>query len=333
MSTSTIPQDLADLRRDLLARVGDVSGVTSINNIADRYLNTALHDVHVHPGHIFPWNERRDYLLTHAPYSTGTVSITAAARTTVTGVSTLWNTAVAGMGFNNVRVGGKLVFEGSEEVYEVTAIASDTSLTINPRWTGDALSAATYSYFEDEYELASDFNRPIDVRSFSDAMNIPLIGPSDFRMRFPRNSTAGAVRVATLIQLSFSGNANPRYRVVFHQPPDAVEQIPYVYASTNLAVSSAGSEQAQLSATTDEPILPLRFRHILVYGAAFHWLRDKLDDTRSQEMKAEYTSIFNRMVGEISPNLDRPRFQPQHAFRTPSRLGRFDVNGRFDRGL
>src|SRR3990167_3393278 len=110
MGAATQLTDLSDLRTDLLNRIMEATGVTATNTIADRFINIALHDMHIDPGSNFPWAERRAYLTTHAPYTTGTVSITAAARTTVNGSSTLWNTAVTGFGFNNARAGGKMTF-------------------------------------------------------------------------------------------------------------------------------------------------------------------------------------------------------------------------------
>src|SRR5262245_56319140 len=130
MPTATQVTDLQDMRNDLIARVRDATGVTATNNIADRYLNMALHDIHINPGNNWPWSIRRGYLLTHSPYTTGTVSITAASRTTVTGSSTLWNTAVTGMGYNNARVGGKMMFGGFPEIYEVAVVGGNTSITI-----------------------------------------------------------------------------------------------------------------------------------------------------------------------------------------------------------
>lgn len=330
MAIATQVTDLSDLRTDLLARVREATGVTATNNIADRYLNIALHDMHLNPGGNFPWAERRAYLLTHAPYTTGTVSITAAARTTVTGSSTLWNTAVTGMGFNNARTGGKMTFSGSTEVYEVSTVTNDTTVTLVNRWTGAALSAASYAYFEDEYALASDFLRPTDLRNFSTDLNIPLIGRMEFRRRYVRNSIRQKPRVATLIQLAFSSDTTPRYRVILHPPPDDEYSVPYHYITTNLAVTSAGVEQAQMTNTTDEPIVPLRYRHAIVFHALYHWYRDRKDDTRSQEAKAEYVDIMSRISGDTTIGQDRPRFAPNYSRYLPGRSGRFDGGAYFD---
>src|SRR3990167_8481884 len=143
VSTSTLPTDLSDLQNDLIQRVRDETGITTTNTIATRFLNIGLADMHSDPGSVFPWAARRAVLITHAPYTAGTVGVRAAARTTVTGASTLWNTAVTGFGFNNARIGGKMVFSGLSEIYDVSAVGSDTAITISPQWVGSALSAAT----------------------------------------------------------------------------------------------------------------------------------------------------------------------------------------------
>ena len=113
MSATSQVTTLSDLRTDFLYRVREQTGVTAINNVADRYLNIALHDIHINPGNLVPWAVRSGTLTTHATYTTGTASITiATSRTAVTGASTTWNTAATGYSFNNVRARGKIVFSG-----------------------------------------------------------------------------------------------------------------------------------------------------------------------------------------------------------------------------
>jgi hypothetical protein len=308
MSSSTSPVDLADLRTAFYNRMRDKT-TTALDAIVDQFLNVGLVDMHINPITYPYWAERRATLITHAPYSTGTVSIAAAARTTVTGASTAWNTAVTGFGFNNARAGGKIKFGGVNEVYEVSAVGSDTALTLATNYTGDAITDGDYTYFEDEYALASDFLKPADMRLFSGDWKISLIGRQDFRRRYVRNDTAGKPTVATLIQLEFSGSTTARPRVVLHPYPSDEMSIPYSYITTNLAVSSAGAVQTQMTATSDEPILPFRYRMGIVYNAIYHYYRDRKDDTRSQEAKAEYVDFMSRMANDAGiGQQDRPRF-------------------------
>ena len=333
MSSSSQPTDLADLRTDLLGLVGEPTGSTAINVIADRYLNKALHDIHIDPGHNWPWASRRAYLVTHDDYTTGTVSITiATSRTAVTGVSTTWNTAATGYSFNNARAGGKIVFSGETDVYEVSSVTTDTALVLLNTYIGTAnLSGASYIYYEDEYALAADFLRPLDMRNFSTDADIPFIGPMEFRRSYPRNSYRAKPKVATLFQLGFSGGTTPRYRVVLAPVPDANYSLPYDYITSYLAVSSAGTEQTQLSATTDEPIIPLGFRHIISLRAAMDWLLFRKDDTRYTAVKGEFAELMQRMAGTSNIGQDRPRIRVNIGkYFGPYRMGRFDVGDRFD---
>ena len=330
MSSTTQVTNFQDLYTDLIDRVRDnISGSATVV-LAKRYINTALQDMHVNPGNNFIWQQRRGTLITHAPYTTGTIAIASSARTTVTGTDTLWNTAVTGFGFNNARAGGKIAISESSEIYTVSTVSSDTSITLESMYTGDTISGQSYTYYEDEYALASDFLRPIDFNLFSMDWNIPIVGALDFRRANVRNSIRGKPKLACFIHLAFSGSTSQRPRVVLSPVPDDEYAIPYWYYTANLAVTSAGVAQESLSDDSDEPIVPLRFRHAIVFHALYHWYRDMKNDTRSQEAKAEYTDIMTRALGDKWVGEQRPQIIPMTS-RGGRLRQRFDVNNRFDR--
>ena len=173
-----------------------------------------------------------------------------------------------------------------------------------------------YRYYQDEYALASDFFRLIDARQFSDVMNIPVLGSQEFYRAVPRNATrSGAPRCATIIELGPSGSTDWRPRVVFYPHPDRTYSIPYRYITRNLAVSSVGAAQTEMSADADEPIIPVRYRHILISYAAFIWYRDQKDDQRGQEAYQEYVDGVKRIAGDSSPQRDFPRLVPARRYR------------------
>lgn len=309
MSSTTQPTDFSDLYTALLNAVrADTSQTTTVTQ-AKRYINTALLDMHVGFWEKMPWAERRATLTLQAPYSTGTVSISKGS-TTLTGSSTEWATA-NDFSVNNARAGGKITIAGSEEVYEVSSVGSDTSITLASAFIDADVSGETYRYFEDEYALASDYLRPVDITSFADNMYIELIGRLDFRRQYPRNSTVGSPRYATIIDLPFSGDTTPVRKVRFAPPPETNYVIPYSYITSNLAVSSSGTAQASLSSDDDEPIVPLRYRHAIVFHALYHWYRDHKDDSRSQEAKAEYVDLMTRVVSDQEIGSQRPRLAPR----------------------
>ena len=334
MSATTQPTSFIDLFTDLLNRVRADTGVTATSNQAKRYINTALQDMHIGMAERVPWAERRAVLRTQQDYTTGTVAATQGS-TTLTGTSTLWNTA-NNFSVNNVRAGGKIKI--GREVYEVSSIASDTSLTLATALVGTTASGLGYTYFEDEYALASDFLRPVDARYFDANRSIEIIGRADFRRFYPRNDVPGSPRIATLITLAPSGDVNERRRIILHPPPDEFRQIPYTYITTNLVVSSAGAGQTGFSADTDEPIVPLRYRHLIVLHALKNWYRDKENDPRGQEVSNEYIAAMLRMgadteIGSPQASIVPRRGSYRRAAKRPwSGSGRgYDVNGEFDR--
>jgi len=125
---------------------------------------------------------------------------------------------------------------------------------------------------------------------------------------------------------------------VLNPAPDTVYQIPYRYQTTYLAVSTTGTQAVDLSATTDEPIVPRRYRLALVYWAVGQWYRDRKDDARSESANAEYTDIVSRMAGDFGLDSDRPRLKIGSLRRrylagaagSPRRGGRYSTGSWFD---
>lgn len=330
MSSTSQPTTFLDLYTDLLDAVRESTTASATVAIAKRYINRALHDMHI--GSDFDWAIRRATLITHPTYTTGTVTISQG-DTAMTGASTLWNTANT-FGQTNARVGGKMTINGVE-VYDVSAVGSDTAITLGSRFIPASVSSSSYTYFEDEYALASDFFQPVDKRQFTDAWPISLIGSREFYRRYPRNTLTGTPKVATILMLEPSGSTALRPRVLLHPAPASAMVIPYRYITNFLAVTSTGSTATDLVNNTDEPIVPLRYRHAIVYHAKALWYEDRKDDSRSQQARADYAAIVSRIRADTTSTSDRPRLRPRLSRWKPvsRRQGhpRYDVHGEWDR--
>jgi hypothetical protein len=306
---------------------------------AKRLANTALQDIAFGLDYKLPWLERTARLLTMAPYTTGTVAISVGS-TSLVGTDTLWNTN-NDYGVKNMRNTGKITIAGGHDIYKAGTPSTDTAVTIGTRYVASsAASDEDYIYFEDEYALASDFLRPVDLQFFSDNRDITLISRKDFRRAFPRPNVSGRPRHACIIDDAFSGSATPVRRVQFYPYPDATYILPYTYITSNLAVSSAGVEASAMSSDDDQPNMPLRYRHGIVLYALYNWYRDKRDDARSQEVKAEYTDFMLRLTADIEVGTHtKAKLQPNMAsyYRDAKRPyrhgsnGRFSINNNFDR--
>lgn len=337
MSSSTQPTDFVDLYTDLLNRIRADPSIAATVTQGKRYINIALMDMHLGTREKVPWAERTSVLITQQDYTTGTVSISRGA-TALTGVSTLWNTN-NDFSVKNARVGGKIKINGPE-VYEVSAVGSDTSITLDSKYSGaDVAAGSSYTYFEDEYALASDFLRPVEQRSFTDDGEIELVDRKTFRRYFTRNSAPGRPKVATIFEKTFGSTTARVRKIVFAPPTDAFYSIPYSYITENLAVTSAGVEGVSLSADADEPIVPLQYRHIIVLHALKNWYRDKKNDPRSQIVSQEYTDAMLRLLGDHEIGSPTSSIVPRRSpyVRSASRpwrgpgSRRYDTNGAFDR--
>ncbi len=336
MSSTTQPQTFSDLYTALLNAMREDTSGTATTTQAKRYINTALQDMHIGFAESLPWAERQARLTTQAPYSTGTVSISKGS-TTLTGSSTAWNTNNS-FSVKNTRAYGKIVINGGTDVYEVSSVGGDTSITLSSAWVDTTVSAVTYQYFEDEYDLHADFLRPLDMQFFDSSRDIVLIDRTEFRRRYPRNKVVGKPQVATIIDRPFSANTTPVRRVRIYKPCDQEYTIPYSFITNKLAISSAGAAQAQLSADSDEPIVPHQYRHAIVLHALYNWYRDKKDDARSQEVRSEYTDLILRITGDTEVAARRPKIQPKmgnyrQRARGPysaGRSGRYTTGSSFD---
>ena len=309
MSATSQLTTFSDMVTELQNRVRLETGKSATENQIKRSINLALHDVHVGRFEKFPWCERHATLVTQPEYTTGTIAVTKGG-TTLTGTSTLWNTA-NDFSANNMRVGGKIVIDGKEEVYEITAVGSDTSATIGSTFIETTVTAATYVYFEDEYALASDFFRPFDMQYFDEAQSIELIGRREFRMRYPRNKTTGKPLIGSIFDKNFSSSTTPVRKIVFWKPPSEAVLLPYNYLTDQLGVDASGNGLTSLVSDSDEPTMPLQYRHVIVLGALHRWYRDKKNDTRSQEALAEYLDVLGRMIADTEIGSSRPQLRPR----------------------
>jgi hypothetical protein len=127
-------------------------------------------------------------------------------------------------------------------------------------------------------------------------------------------------------------------KIRFHPPPDDAYNIPYSYVTSNLAVDSSGAELTQLVSDDDEPIVPLRYRHAIVFHALYHWYRDKKNDSRSQEAKGEYEQVLTRIADDTeiggrhaSIRVRRDRYVSRAKRPWGGGSSRYDTNGWFDR--
>lgn len=339
MSSTSQVTTFSDLYTDLLNRVRVSSGVSATDTIAKRYINIALHDIHLGFDYKLPWCEAQFILRTKTPYTTGTIS-TSVGGSVFTGSGTAWSTNDS-YGVANAVAHGKIIVSGETNIYKISTVDSDSQVTLYTKYVGSAaLSGSAYTYFEDEYTLTSSFLRPVDFQMFSPQMNIALISRDEFRRRYPVINVSGRPRVACIVDTRTTGtNLVPLRKVIFYPYPDRAYLIPYNYISSTLAISAAGNALTSLSSDTDIPLMPLRYRHIIVQHALANWYRDRKDDARAEAAKADYNDSMMRIANDQDIATHTTfRMQPSSNYAMTSKRpytyhgGRriYDINSEFD---
>jgi hypothetical protein len=91
-------------------------------------------------------------------------------------------------------------------------------------------------------------------------------------------------------------------------------------------------------ADNDVPMLPFRYRQLIVLQAISQWYRDKKDDARATLAQGDYTTMLTRLVNDhrigantmakITPRVGAYNTQRIYSGRSSSR--RFSTNNSFD---
>ena len=306
-------------------RLGWPTTDTTLVTRANYVLNQMNRDIAVQR----PWRDlqRRSNIVLFTPVTTGNVTATLASTTLAGG------TTSPTFSTNSVAAGMKVLVAGRDEVYTVSSVESETSLTLTVAWQGATTSNVNYKIWQDEYALATDFARPVSYTNLFDRLRVQPLGLREMRERYPAPLTPADPMFYTLLKPA-TGDQRV-WRVLFYPPPDERQIIPYEYISSYMAYTSAGVGQETLSADADEPWMDERYRHILVWGALSEIYRDYKDDTRSGEARTIYVDMLKRMANDEEPTHDRPRLRPEGRMWAALRRRRtslpYDIHNRFDR--
>lgn len=144
-------------------------------------------------------------------YSTGTVSVSSAG-TTVTGSGTSWS--------SNVTVGQEILLGGTW--YPVTAVGSDTSITIGLNYAGTALSGASYvvattiSDVNIKNLYIENANVAIDTRYGKDVILDNIIGVTSVTGFQSKDSANGEMRDVRAVACSAGFNFDNAHTTIFY---------------------------------------------------------------------------------------------------------------------
>lgn len=296
---------LATIRNHVLAML-DVDDSDASSKVTD-YINMSARDIWL----AHPWRERRAEatITTVAPYSTGTVSTSGA---TVTGSGTTFPAATAaGL--------ARFAKSYSDPWYTVTTRDSATQLTLSESYAETALSGATYTLYQDVYELASGVDTLIDLRLLKASDDGPLRTLHE-RVLDEGATLPGLADHPTHYSMIASNATTAVKRVRLWPVPDAVYRVKYRYLKAYTDMSADG----------DECVVPESRRDLIICGALRWGYRLKDEYRKAQTEDARFEALLRmhwQRERDHAPLAGRlRRFDSAGPYRPSWDINTLDVN-------
>ncbi len=164
--------------------------------------------------------------------------------------------------------------------------------------------------YQDEVTLPDDFMRLAGNQVRVANRTLDMLGRVEFRHRFAGKHDINKPQYATLIDTNdaLSGIDNRKLRLF--PIPSSVERGFLTYVTKDLVTAADGEWKEEFDLDTDEPIVPRRYRHAIFLHALSNWYRDRKDDTRSQEVFAQYQQIMSRIINDTEAGQSNMRIRP-----------------------
>ena len=264
--------NLSSLRERVANATGlSTSDASSLTKI-DAWINQAYQ--HVSGLYGWPWLVKQGTLVTSADITTGTVSITAG------------DTALTFSSAPAASVAGNWMIQFtsvSDDWYDIaTHTAASTSAVLASTFNGTSnLSGASYILRKVYYSLPSDLDRIISIRQMR--TDFSLI-PVDIRYLDKALPDPDVTGIPTNYALFGLDSSNYWKMTVYPTPNAAMNLLVRYYKKIT-----------ELSATTDEPILPTKFHNAIVHCALYLYGYQYIDDTRQQESKKAFEQLIEDM--------------------------------------
>lgn len=217
------------------------------------------------------WFVRRAFISTVAPYSTGTITLTAASAT-VTGSGTTFPSTAAG---RRILVSGQIL--------DVLSYSSGTSITLTANWGGATTAGLSYVMFRDEYALPDnllEFKRILPGQSWG-------WGGQPVPVEELWEAQNGATITQKYPDLFAISNGN----LVLYPYPNAAATFAYSYYARPTPVTGTGSAsldwppaQLALLHRAYDVHLALRFGETVVgdFKKTYEIYRTMLDSTKTR---------------------------------------------------
>jgi len=269
-----------NIQTDVSSHLGLDNTLVNNTNI-ERWINITQQDI---AGRwLWNWLYARESVATSIDETAGTVSVNSGSAT-VTGVSTAFDTTD--------DVNKYIQFEGANDWYRISAVASTTSLTIETNYVESAnLSGKTYVIRELFYSLSATADRILSIRNWSSSIKVIEIDYAKMDILRPHPDSTGAS--SSFVAFGYDSSDNITFSL-WPFPDDL--RILEVRTLKRLA---------DLTADGDTSSIPGKWHHVLSAGAlalGFMYLR-KTD--MAQLWNSKYESMIEQMKAQNKSSQDQ----------------------------
>ena len=277
----------------ILGTIQDFTGDydSTSETLFTRFINMAYRDV----WSAHEWEERKAsaWVVTAAPYTTGTVSLTQGADA-VTGVGTVFPSTADTTPW---RFGASY----STPWYVVSARGGDTALTLAEDFTETTLAASNYVLYANTFSMPAAAEKVRYVL----VMQPGYTNPDPITKRTMDEMATMPVELGIPSSWCVGGNDSNGYLTVQVAPiPDGIYRMHVHYLK----------KITELSTGTDEPFLEERRRDLIIERALWHAYRFKGDNRAADQLV-----IYQRRLAEAISNETQSDSSPQ--------FKRFDSGG------
>jgi len=255
-----------NIKTAVLSKIGITD--TDVETVVKQALNDVLQEVC--QAHNFSWLYGNLSFITVKPYTTGTVSVTEGSAT-ITGTDTVW---VEGM------VGRK--FYCGNATYVISAFVSETELTLSTVYAGDTDGEATYKIYQDEYSLATDVEDILAVRQENYPQKLAKKGIEEMDRYYPQRNSFGYPSIYSIVGY----DSTDYIKIAVYPIPNQARNIYYRYKK----------RVTEMSADESTPIVPLRYRWVLVKGALYITAKHLEMGGAAQDFEREYRQGIAQLI-------------------------------------
>lgn len=289
--------------RDIIDAVREQLGVQSTDTVATNKIKRLINMVYldeVVPFKRWKWLQKETSVMHDVYYTDNTNYATVTNDSTTVTLNNAPNSSLGSF------KGYKFAVDGFPEIYEVTShTAGSTAVTINTGYLGITSATAAFKIWRDKVNLPVDCKETIDVWHARHSSKMKGVGTQELRTIInedPKREGYPSYFTQTDFFDPSPGDAETeadRYRQLQIYPAITLNPV-------TIHVKYVEEVDA-LDADTDEPVMPIGDRAVLVYGTLMHaWTVVGRDPEMASLEAQKYNAKLSRMAGEIEEGFDQP---------------------------